>query len=69
LGGLDYIDKHDWYYEGAQEMLKHQDEEGGWTKVGNEAEPAHIYNTCYALLFLKRATEPAKHPLLVFKDD
>lgn len=69
LGGLDYIDKHDWYYEGAQVMLKQQDEDGGWTNLGNEVEPAHIYNTCYALMFLKRSTTGAKHPLPIFTGD
>ncbi len=69
LGGLDYIGKHDWYYEGAKVMLDQQDQEGGWTKVGNEVEPAHIYNTCYALLFLKRATDGAKHPVPVVTGD
>lgn len=69
LGGLDYIGKHDWYYEGALVMLEQQDAEGGWTKVGNEVEPAHIYNTCYALLFLKRATDGVKRPVPVFTGD
>ncbi len=40
---------HDWYREGATFLLKKQDEQGGWQ------DEEH---TCYALLFLKRATRP-----------
>ncbi len=65
LGGVDYIDKYDWYMEGADQLLKLQQDNGMWyTKT--EIEPGDIYDTCYALLFLKRAEEGIDRPKPVF---
>jgi len=65
LGGLDYIGKHDWYFEGAQIFLPSQDPKGFWD-TNNEIDPSDIYDTCYALLFLKRSTDGIKRPVPVF---
>jgi hypothetical protein len=47
------VDGRDWYYEGAVEILLRQKKEGSWDdKEGKEV------STCFALLFLKRATAP-----------
>ena len=44
----------DWYFEGAVQLLARQDaKEGYWGK-----KKEHIAETCFALLFLKRATAP-----------
>jgi hypothetical protein len=56
LGGIDQIDGHDWYQEGADVLLKQQHDSGLWDP-GHEIDPSEIYNTCYALLFLKCATQ------------
>jgi hypothetical protein len=42
-----FIGKHDWYKEGARELLKLQGKDGGWKGV---------ISTSFALLFLRRAT-------------
>lgn len=42
-----YIGKHPWYLEGADFITKHQGANGSWS-----GEP----NTCFAILFLRRAT-------------
>jgi len=47
LYDTDHIGPHDWYRDGAEKLLKMQKGGGEW-----EGEP----NTCFALLFLSRAT-------------
>ena len=46
---LDHIGDHAWYREGAEALVRKQQESGAW---GNDSE------TCFALLFLARATAP-----------
>lgn len=47
LYDLEFIGKHDWYRDGAEKLIQMQKGEGHW-----DNEP----NTCFALLFLSRAT-------------
>ncbi|MCP3918599.1 MAG: hypothetical protein GY711_23880 [bacterium] len=54
LLGIDKIGTHDWYREGAAFLLGQQDELGGWNTAPKELQP----NTCFALLFLRRASAP-----------
>ncbi|MCA8917013.1 MAG: hypothetical protein KDB90_16610 [Planctomycetes bacterium] len=72
LGGIDEIGSHDWYIEGAQVLLKQQTKggaaDGAWD-VGNEISPSDVYDTCYALLFLKRATSGVDRPIPVITGD
>ncbi|MBT5121045.1 MAG: hypothetical protein HOM34_10020 [Planctomycetes bacterium] len=49
LHGLEQMANHDWYQEGAAWLLDHQLEAGHW---GGTCETS----TCFALLFLRRAT-------------
>ncbi len=51
LTGLDRFGRHDWYREGANYILDNQKSNGSWVDVRN---------TCFAILFLKRATPPLK---------
>jgi hypothetical protein len=44
----------DWYFEGAIQILARQEKNGGW-KHGRGGETV---SSCFALLFLKRATAP-----------
>jgi len=53
LTGRKWIGRHDWYREGAAELLKKQRADGSWESGGYDDE---LVNTCFALLFLKRAT-------------
>jgi hypothetical protein len=45
----------DWYAEGAREILARQKKDGSWKEPSQEWE---VYSTCFAVLFLKRATQP-----------
>lgn len=46
----EHLGPHRWYREGARQLVKTQNGQGGWGQYG---EP----DTCFALLFLRRATE------------
>jgi hypothetical protein len=47
--------KHKWYEQGVKYLLSAQQGNGAWTAGGQSSE---LVNTCFALLFLKRATTP-----------
>ncbi len=55
LTGIQLIGAHDWYVEGAQVLLKAQRADGSWKGSTTETE---TWSTCFAILFLKRATRP-----------
>lgn len=46
---------HDWYEKGANHLLGAQGGAGNWSAGGHNSD---VVNTCFALLFLKRATTP-----------
>ncbi len=50
---VDYIGKHDWYADGANRLLEDQKNNGSW---GNDM----MLDTCYAILFLRRASRPLR---------
>ncbi len=68
LGAVDYIGGHDWYVQGATEMLDHQKPDtqrpatDAFWHTQTEIDPCDVYDTCYALLFLKRATDTIDRP-------
>ena len=49
LYGTERIGSHEWYPEGAKVLLEEQKDNGSWDNVRD---------TCFAILFLKRATRP-----------
>lgn len=53
LTGVREIGEHDWYQEGARYIVDEQDEDGGWV------DGTDLSDTCFAVLFLKRATADA----------
>jgi hypothetical protein len=57
LKRINLIAGHPWYNEGAQVLVDEQnpDGKGAWTKQDGK-KPCDILNTCFALLFLNRAT-------------
>lgn len=66
--GLEFIGRHAWYREGAEHLLGAQTKEGGWAEAAASGKPADatesaITQTCFALLFLKRATPAPSVPL------
>lgn len=54
LGGADRIGGHDWYQEGARYLVDRQKADGSW--VGGGTYWGAREDTCFAILFLKRAT-------------
>jgi len=59
FAGLTHLGPHDWYAEGATRLLKEQRADGGWRMDGRTSwppQPMPIANTCFGLLFLRKAT-------------
>jgi len=54
LDGVKRVGDKDWYREGAAQLLARQKESGSW----DDKEKEQITKTCFALLFLRRATAP-----------
>ncbi len=57
LADVARVDGRDWYGEGALHLLLTQEAEGWWTEEAGSA-PRKVADTCFALLFLKRAVTP-----------
>jgi hypothetical protein len=57
LGGIDMIGANAWYVQGAQHLVGAQRPDGHWDS-GTEIEPRDVLDSCFALLFLKKATMP-----------
>ena len=58
---IEKIGSHDWYWEGAAELVKWQQADGHWQKGGYREwprQPMPHANSCYALLFLVKAMAP-----------
>lgn len=53
LAGVQDFGGRDWYREGALQILRRLEPGGGW---GRSGEGADLADTCFALLFLRRAT-------------
>jgi len=51
LSGVALINTHNWYFEGASHLLAQQAKGGSWNKE-------NLVDTCFAILFLKKATLP-----------
>ncbi len=59
--GLAKVEGRAWYEEGAKWILAHQESDGSWCDVGTSGpQPSYfkVADTCFALLFLTRATRP-----------
>jgi hypothetical protein len=57
LADVARVNEHDWYADGALHLLLTQHADGWWEEeAGSEARK--IADTCFALLFLKRAVTP-----------
>jgi hypothetical protein len=55
--GTETFGAHEWYPEGAKFLLDQQKDDGSWMTAG--ADHA-IWDTCFAILFLRRATRPLR---------
>ena len=56
LCGTEAMGTHRWYPEGAKFLVEKQSPDGQWEHDGDWNKP--VWNTCFAILFLKRATRP-----------
>jgi len=56
LAGTEMLGTHKWYLEGAKILVEAQTADGSWQHGGEWNKPS--WNTCFAILFLKRATRP-----------
>jgi hypothetical protein len=56
LSGRETIGRHPWYREGAEYLLEEQDRKTGRWDDTSSCSPTDVLGTCFALLFLKRAT-------------
>ncbi len=50
LYGIDRIGSREWYDDGAEWLIEHQAANGSWSR--------NVPDTCFAILFLRRATAP-----------
>ena len=57
LFGFNTLAAHDWYTEGALVLINTQKGEGDW-EMRWGFPPERLTNTCFAVLFLRRATPP-----------
>jgi hypothetical protein len=57
LASTRFIGDHDWYAEGAEVLLAAQAADGSWIR-------GDVVNTCFAVLFLKRASFRTSNPAI-----
>jgi hypothetical protein len=57
LGLYKQIGEHSWYVEGAIVLVALQDASGRWD-TKREVNPSDLFDTCFALLYLRRGTVP-----------
>ena len=53
--GTDLVGAHNWFDEGATFLLKQQGPDGSWK--GDDSK-SRVWDTCFAILFLRRGTKP-----------
>ncbi len=59
LCDVDAFGDHAWYPEGTRHLLKNQNPDGSWGKYKEEKDQHKmVWDTCFAILFLRRATRP-----------
>ncbi len=59
LCDVEQFGDHAWYPEGTQFLLKRQNPDGSWGQYKKEEdEHKKVWDTCFAILFLRRATRP-----------
>ena len=59
LGRVRFLGEHDWYLDGAEVLMRDQAPQGGW---------GPMVDSCFALLFLKRATSRHSLPMITPSD-
>lgn len=63
ISGLAEFGGHRWYKEGAEYLIRLQDVDGSWKSAApQQGLTDQVTDTCFAILFLKRATPPLQKP-------
>jgi hypothetical protein len=67
LADTRFLGDHDWYREGAEYLVANQNRTGSWPRLGRRGRRGQdsLSDTCFALLFLRRATVPVRVPRAV----
>jgi len=55
LLGLEQIGETNWFQKGADGLLKSQKEDGGWPSAWVDTDKDGLSDTCFAILFLRKA--------------
>ena len=66
MTGLRWFGQHEWYREGAEYLIHAQEPDGGWpayTGPENTSLQIRVTQSCFALLFLRRASVPPSQPI------
>ncbi len=58
LYGVETFGNRNWYLEGARFIVGQQNADGSWGKHPDDEKYKHVWDTCWAILFLKKATRP-----------
>jgi hypothetical protein len=59
LFGTEKVGARYWYREGVEHLLAEQERSGSWRdKGGDNSWGESMRDTCFAILFLRRATRP-----------
>jgi hypothetical protein len=56
FSGQEKLGRHPWFADGAKFILGNQKADGSWTDGSQSSHPT--WDTCFAILFLRRATRP-----------
>jgi hypothetical protein len=63
VSGLAEFGGHRWYKEGAEYLIRLQEADGSWKSAApQQGLTDHVTDTCFAILFLRRATPPLQKP-------
>ncbi len=60
LYGTETLGRHKWYPVGANYLINAQLKNGSWAAAQSQSGQNTIWDTCWAILFLRRATRPLK---------
>ena len=58
LYGTEHFGGRAWYAEGAKFLLETQKPDGSWRESDYAGVAPETWDTCFAILFLRRATKP-----------
>jgi hypothetical protein len=67
LAGTDFFDGRPWYYEGSNALVSMQNADGTWGTGENDG--VKITDTCWAILFLRRASKQIQRKMVTYTQD